>query len=187
VDVVPLDVDVVEERLVHPAEVRMRIFPGHGVVFIEIERHNPRKIETFVLVKPDEFAIEPNGSAAGCQTKNGRLARGVPRAYELIEFPRHVFGRRRGSLKPNSRRARVRKRVQIGHDDSWRAPVFVELIRMPTDDVGLESRGYGCSSSYTIPGETSTNEEFPKSHRSGPFMRSGHSAIGKTGDEGFNA
>ena len=73
VDVLRLEVDVVEKRLIHPKSVALRILRRHRVVFVEVEGDDPRKIEAG-LVQADQFTIQPHGSRAGRQAKDSRLS-----------------------------------------------------------------------------------------------------------------
>src|SRR5262245_51558490 len=85
VDVLAADVDVIEERLEHPAAIGMRIVTGHRMVFIKIEGNQLRKIEPGILVQADQLAIETHWSRAGRQPKQGRFSRRVVFANEPFD------------------------------------------------------------------------------------------------------
>ena len=115
VDVVPFDVDLAEERLVHPAEVRVGVLAGQGVVFVEVERDDAREVEILLLVEANQFAVKADGGAARGESQHGGLARGVAGADELVDLARDVLGRRGRGGEEDGRRARMGENVEVGH------------------------------------------------------------------------
>src|SRR5262249_34203651 len=61
VNVLRGDVDVVEERLLHPAPVTLRVVRLHGEVFVEVERHHAREVQVRLPMKADQFTVQPDG------------------------------------------------------------------------------------------------------------------------------
>src|SRR5204862_326322 len=72
------DIDVRQQMLAHPAVMTLKLIGGEAVEFVERERSNAGKIEYFLLVHPDQLAIDADRRAPRRQPEHGRLPLGVP-------------------------------------------------------------------------------------------------------------
>ena len=90
VDVLRRDVDVVEEGLLHPAPVALRVVRLHGIIFIEIEGDDAREVEAGLAVEADQLAVEADWRGAGGQAEDGGPAGRVVLADQALDHQRHV-------------------------------------------------------------------------------------------------
>ena len=116
------NVDVVEERLVHPAVVAVRVVRRHRVVFVEVERDDPREIEPGFLVQADQFAVEADRRRAGRQPEHGRPAGRVVLANQALDHQRDVPRRLRAGGEDERGNFGVRNVVR-DHGRSRPAPI----------------------------------------------------------------
>jgi len=90
VDILPWDVHMVEQMLVHPAVIALQPVGGQSVVFVEIEGHHPRQIEPFIAVHTDQFAVDAHRGRSGSQPQDGLLAKRIPLADRIGDHPRDM-------------------------------------------------------------------------------------------------
>ena len=110
---------MVEERLVHPAVVAVRVVRRHRVVFVEVERDDAREVEALLLVQADQLAVQPDGRGAGGQAEDGGPAGGVAGGSSSRSSGRRTSTPPRCG-EEERRDAGVRQRVQVrvqgGHE-----------------------------------------------------------------------
>ncbi len=138
VNVAVRDVHVIEKVLTHPAVVAVDRLRIHRPVFIEVERHDAREVESFFAVQADELAIDADRRRSGRQPQHGRLALIVSLPDEVGHFVSDVEAhfvrgredRRREFRAPGNRevvfrrvaksRRGWRKRGESSDVDSWK-------------------------------------------------------------------
>jgi hypothetical protein len=76
VHVLALDVDVREQILPHEPVIAVDAVRPHGVVLVEIERHNVGERQPFVAVEADELAIDTDRCGARGESEDRLIAAG---------------------------------------------------------------------------------------------------------------
>jgi hypothetical protein len=93
VDVGAVDVDVVEQVLVHEADVALQRVGLHGEVFVEVEAHDVLERQTLFAVQADQFRVDAGGRGPGGQAQHGALAGFGFGADEVGDFAGDRAGR----------------------------------------------------------------------------------------------
>jgi hypothetical protein len=86
VDVLGVDIDEVEEVLVHETVVALELFAGDGVVFVEVKSYHVSEGEIFGLVEADEFGVDADGGGAGGEAEDAGLTKNGFFANEAGDF-----------------------------------------------------------------------------------------------------
>ena len=87
--VLGLDVDMIEEMLLHKPHVALQVFRLHRIVFVQIESHDVGKRQTFFFVHPDQFGIDAGRCGPCCQAQHCRFSFRLAAANERRDFRRH--------------------------------------------------------------------------------------------------
>jgi hypothetical protein len=87
VDVLGPDVDVIEEILPHVPVIAVDAVRSHRVVFVEVERHNVRKVELFLAMHAYQLAIDADRRAAGGKPEHRVPARRPSLPDDLGDSP----------------------------------------------------------------------------------------------------
>lgn len=75
VDVLPGNVDVLKEVLVHEVMVALRVVGHQAHILVEVEGRHLREVQSFFLVHAGQFLVQTQGARAGGQADHGvRLA-----------------------------------------------------------------------------------------------------------------
>ncbi len=112
IDVLWRNVDVIEERLLHPTAIALGVVRLHGEVFVEVEGDDVREVEVGLAVQANEFAVQADGRGAGWQAENGGPAGAVVLADEALDHQRDVP--RRPGAGGKSRRRDLGMRHDMG-------------------------------------------------------------------------
>ena len=111
-NVLVFDVDPLEQVLVHPAAITLQPLAAQAQVFVEIEGHDAREIEPFVLVHPRQLAIDAHRRAARRQPEHRLLPLRLPLANHPRDQPGHVSGQVLVRIKNVARQGSSRQRAQ---------------------------------------------------------------------------
>ena len=87
VHVLRIDVDVVEEMLVHEPDVALQLVGLHREVLVEVERHHVLEREAFLLVQPHELVVHARRRRTRGEPEHGGATLGGPLADELGDPP----------------------------------------------------------------------------------------------------
>ncbi|PNW61404.1 UNVERIFIED_CONTAM: hypothetical protein BEN50_25900 [Euhalothece sp. KZN 001] len=87
VHVLRIDVDVVEEMLVHEPDVALQLVRLHGEVLVEVERDHVLERQPLFLVQADELVVHAGGRGARREAQHGGAVLGGPLADELGDPP----------------------------------------------------------------------------------------------------
>src|SRR5690606_38253210 len=77
VDVLRRDVHAVEQVLLHVAPEAVDAVRLHGIVLVQVERHDLREVEPLFLMPANEFAIDLDRRAARREAEDRRVAAGI--------------------------------------------------------------------------------------------------------------
>jgi hypothetical protein len=87
-DVLRRDVEMLEQLLLHEAEIALAVVASQTVVLIEIEGDDILEAEALLAVEPYEFTIKGNRGAAGGQAQHRFAAGGVPGFDQFLDLAR---------------------------------------------------------------------------------------------------
>ena len=93
---------MVEERLLHPAAVAVRVVRRHREVFVEVEGDDAREVEARFLVQADQLAVQADRRRAGRQAEHGGPAGRVVLADQALDHQGDV-PRRLGAGREDQR------------------------------------------------------------------------------------
>ena len=85
-DGVGRNVDMVEEMFPHEAAVALQLVGLHRPVFVEVERDNRAKGNTFFAVQTDEFVVDADRRATGRQSQHRLLAGRRPTRNQINDL-----------------------------------------------------------------------------------------------------
>ncbi len=80
VNVCRIDIDMVEQMLPHEADVALQLIGLHGVILVEVERHDIAKREFLFAMNSQQFVINADRRTTGGQTQHTITAFRLPRA-----------------------------------------------------------------------------------------------------------
>ena len=86
VDVRRLDIDMVEQVLLHEADVALPLVGLHRPVLIQIEGDDVAERQPFALMQADQFAIDAGRRRAGSQPQHAHSPLGLRTADERGNF-----------------------------------------------------------------------------------------------------
>ena len=107
-DVLGPDVHMIEKRFLHPAAIAVKIVRRQAEVFVQVKGYDAGKIETSLLVHADQRAVDANGSRAGGQSQDRRLAGGVVLPDEALNHDGNMLRCLAAGQEDQRRNSRVR-------------------------------------------------------------------------------
>jgi hypothetical protein len=72
-----IDVDMIEQILLHESPIRVNALRRHRVVFVKIEGDDPAKTESVFAVHPNQFPVHANRRGAGREAEHGMRTSGA--------------------------------------------------------------------------------------------------------------
>ncbi len=92
IHVLGLDVDVIEEIVVHEVPVRLRVLVRQSRVFIQVESGHVSERKPFFLVQANQLCVEGERCSSGGKPKHNPFTLSLPCAYKLSDFSCQYLG-----------------------------------------------------------------------------------------------